>query len=181
MVRPVLAQYDIHITLPARYKNRSLEDVILPRTIPGGLLDILDVTLYRVMVYNLKGVRMPTKKQDELSCCPPKPVLKDRRLLSPKQASDLMGLFKILANDTRLRLLHALVRSEDLCVTDLAEALGMKPQAVSNQLQRLVDRGILGSTRNGNNVHYSIVDPCVVSLLDQGLCLMEDAGGRRMS
>ncbi len=113
------------------------------------------------------------------TCCPPKPKLAARPLLDVEGASNLEGLFKVLANDTRLRLLHALVRAEELCVTELAEALDMKPQAVSNQLQRLVDRGILASRRNGSNIHYRIVDPCVSSLLDQGLCLLEDAKDRR--
>jgi DNA-binding transcriptional ArsR family regulator len=90
-----------------------------------------------------------------------------------------MDLFKVLANDTRLRLLHALARSGELCVGDLADAVGMKPQAVSNQLQRLVDRGILGSRRQGTSIHYRIVDPCVTSLLDLGLCLTEDSEPRR--
>jgi len=90
-----------------------------------------------------------------------------------------MGVFKVLANDTRLRLIHALARAGELCVTDLAKAVAMTPQAVSNQLQRLVDRGILGSRRNGNQIYYRIVDLCVTSLLDQGLCLTEDAGERK--
>jgi DNA-binding transcriptional ArsR family regulator len=90
-----------------------------------------------------------------------------------------MAVFKVLANDTRLRLLHALVRADEMCVTDLAQAVGMSPQAVSNQLQRLVDRGILGFRRNGNQIYYRIVDPCVTSLLDQGLCLTEDARERK--
>jgi DNA-binding transcriptional ArsR family regulator len=64
-------------------------------------------------------------------------------------------------------------------VSDLAEAVGMKPQAVSNQLQRLVDRGILGSRRDGRSIHYRIVDPCVTGLLDVGLCLAEDSDTRR--
>ena len=85
----------------------------------------------------------------------------------------------MLANSTRLRLVHALVRAGEMCVGELAEALGMKPQAVSNQLQRLVDRGILSPRRNGNHIHYRVVDPCVVSLLDQGLCLTEDAQRRK--
>lgn len=113
------------------------------------------------------------------TCCPPKPKLAARPLLDAESASNLEGLFKVLANDTRLRLLHALVRAEELCVTELSEALDMKPQAVSNQLQRLVDRGILASRRNGNNIHYRIVDSCVPSLLDRGLCLLEDAKDRR--
>ena len=99
--------------------------------------------------------------------------------MSSVQAMELVTVFKVLANDTRLRLIHALVRSGEMCVTELAEAVAMKPQAVSNQLQRLVDQGILTSRRNGNNVHYRLIDPCVISLLDHGLCLSEDSQERR--
>ncbi len=110
--------------------------------------------------------------------CSPKQPLAERDLLGTADASRLEALFKTLANGTRLRLLHALVRAGELCVTDLADAIGMKAQAVSNQLQRLTDKGILGSKRNGTQVYYRIVDPCVVALLDQGLCLSEDAETR---
>lgn len=110
--------------------------------------------------------------------CAPKQPLAERDLLSTADASRLESLFKTLANGTRLRLLHALVRAGELCVTDLADAIGMKAQAVSNQLQRLTDKGILGSRRSGTQVYYRIVDPCVVALLDQGLCLSEDAETR---
>ncbi len=44
-------------------------------------------------------------------CCPPKPALKERPLLTPPQAAELAEVFKVLANDSRLRLLHALVRA----------------------------------------------------------------------
>lgn len=107
--------------------------------------------------------------------CPPKPALRKRPLITSQQASELVSVFKVLANDTRLRLLHALARADEMCVSDLAKAVGMKPQAISNQLQRLVDRGILSSRRDGNQIYYRIVDPCVTSLLDKGWCLTEDA------
>lgn len=113
-----------------------------------------------------------------LAPCPPKPELQERPLITPDQAIEIAGIFKILANDTRLRLLHALVLAEELCVTELATSVGMKPQAVSNQLQRLVNQGILRSRREGNNIYYQIADPCVIGILEQGLCLMEDAKGR---
>jgi DNA-binding transcriptional ArsR family regulator len=109
----------------------------------------------------------------------PKPRLADRLLISSTQADGLEWTFKVLANATRLRLLHALVRCPGLSVTALAEAVGMKPQAVSNQLQRLVDKGILSNVRNGTNINYRIVDPCIISLLDRGLCLTEDTWERR--
>jgi DNA-binding transcriptional ArsR family regulator len=103
-----------------------------------------------------------------------KPALADRPLITPEQAGQMVGLFKVLANDSRLRLLHALERAGQLCVTDLADTVGMRPQAVSNQLQRLADRGIVAARREGNNVYYRIADPCVNSLLDLGLCLIEE-------
>lgn len=121
---------------------------------------------------------MALEKRSELPACSLKPALEDRSLITPAEAGKLMALFKVLANDTRLRLIHALARSGELCVTDLAAAVGMKPQAVSNQLQRLSDRGILKARRDGNNVHYRIVDPCVLSLLELGLCLIEEAEQR---
>jgi ArsR family transcriptional regulator, lead/cadmium/zinc/bismuth-responsive transcriptional repressor len=109
------------------------------------------------------------------SICRTRVALKDRPLLTPVQAGSLAAVFKVLANDTRLRLLHALVRCDEVCVSDLAMAVGMKPQAVSNQIQRLNDLGIITSRRDGNNVYYQLVDKCVRSLLDQGLCLVEEA------
>lgn len=112
----------------------------------------------------------PRRKQIKF---PPQPAIEGRPLINDDQAAALMRLFKVFSNDTRLRLLHALVREDELCVSDLAEAVAMKPQAVSNQLQRLVDRGIVGSRRNGINVHYRIIDPCVAVLLERGLCLIE--------
>jgi len=110
--------------------------------------------------------------------CPPKLALADRKLMSTSQADELSGLFSILAGPTRLRLLHALVRSGEMCMTDLAEVVSMKPQAVSNQLRSLVHQGILGDRRDGAHVYYRMVDPCVSNLLDRGLCLQEDSRDR---
>jgi ArsR family transcriptional regulator, lead/cadmium/zinc/bismuth-responsive transcriptional repressor len=120
----------------------------------------------------------PRKPEPSINVCRPKSLLMERALLSSEQAIDLTAVFKVLANDTRLRLLHALVREGEMGVMELADLLAMKPQAISNQLTRLADRGILGSRRNGNNIYYRIVDPCVIELLDHGLCLSEDAKAR---
>lgn len=109
----------------------------------------------------------------------PKPRLAARPLISSAQADALERTFKVLGNTTRLRLLHALVKRPGLSVTALAQTVEMKPQAVSNQLQRLVDKGIVSNARNGTNIHYRIVDPCVMGLLDQGLCLTEDTWKRQ--
>ena len=106
--------------------------------------------------------------------CPAKPKLSTRPLLTRRQAQTLESTFKMLANATRLRMLHELARAGEISVGDLASAIGMKPQAVSNQLVRLSDTRMLASRRDGNNVFYRVENGCVAPLLDLALCLMED-------
>ena len=116
----------------------------------------------------------------DAACCAPadscsaRPPLHERPLLGFVDAVKVMALFKVLANDTRIRILHHIVRSGEATVTDIARTLGMKPQAVSNQLVRLLDTRMLASRREGNNVFYRVQNGCVAPLLDLALCLMED-------
>lgn len=114
------------------------------------------------------------KKINDISCSSVKIKLKKRPFMTGDQANDLERTFKILANNTRLRLLHAFVKDGELCVTKVAVMLGMNPTAVSNQLQRLVNQGILINRRNGNHILYRILDPCVIKLMDNAWCLTED-------
>ncbi len=96
-------------------------------------------------------------------------------VISDKQAAELEDLFKILANDTRLKILGKLTQVDELCVCDLAEAVQMSPQAISNQLQRLADKGIVATKRRCNMVYYRLIDKCVIGLLDKALCLLSDS------
>ncbi len=110
--------------------------------------------------------------------CRPRPALTERPLLAGADAGAIERTFKVLASETRLRMLHALLRRPGMAVTELAETIGMKPQAISNQLQRLADKGIVSSVRDGTSIHYRVVDPCVADLIDRCLCLVEDTRDR---
>ena len=117
------------------------------------------------------------KRAPDAACIPStvgKPALSARHLIDEHGARDLAGLFKMLANETRLRLLHAVHRAGELCVTDVAGKLEMTPQAISNQLQRLADRQVVVARRDGNRLFYRIADPCIPGLLDLGMCLLEE-------
>lgn len=107
-------------------------------------------------------------------CCPTIAALQTKPLLSFLDAVKIMALFKVLANDTRIRLLHHLIRSGEASVSDIAKTLGMKPQAVSNQLQKLHDTRMVTSRRVGNHILYRVMNACVAPLLDLALCLMSD-------
>jgi ArsR family transcriptional regulator, lead/cadmium/zinc/bismuth-responsive transcriptional repressor len=104
--------------------------------------------------------------------------LAERPLMNAATATGLARLFKLVGNDTRLRLLHVLERESEVCVGDLAERVDMAPQAVSNQLQRLVDRGIVAARRDGVRFYYRIADPCVIGLIDLAWCLSEETASR---
>jgi len=97
----------------------------------------------------------------------------ERPLLSPIQAGGLATVFKILGNETRLRLLHALMLEPEIAMLDLARRLGLKPQAVSNQLQRLSDLGLIAARREGSHVYYRLLDRCIRELLEKAWCLMD--------
>lgn len=109
------------------------------------------------------------------TCCPVHVTLPEQEPITADKAAELEDLFKILANDTRLRLLHTLARVEEMCVCDLAQAVEMTPQAISNQLQRLSDRGIVATRRAGNMIYYRVVDECIIGLLQKAMCLLDDS------
>ena len=95
-------------------------------------------------------------------------------LMADSPAADLAQLFKVLANDNRLRILHAIHLGGEVSPSDIAGAVGASQQAVSNQLQRLADQRIVHARRDGQRMLYRIIDPCVPGLMDLGVCLLSE-------
>ena len=93
-------------------------------------------------------------------------------LMADAPAGELAQLFKILANDNRLQILHAIHLAGEIGTSEIAERTGASQQAVSNQLQRLADQRIVHARRDGQRVLYRIIDPCVPGLMDLGVCLL---------
>lgn len=69
---------------------------------------------------------------------------------------DLAQLFKILADETRLRILEMLGRRNELCVRDLWERLGQSQPAVSHHLGLLRTAGLVDTRHEGKHVYYRI-------------------------
>ena len=110
--------------------------------------------------------------QQGAKSCPERTPLARRSLLDGQQTSELESLFKVLGNGTRLRLVHALVKAGEMCVGDLAQQIETQTQAVSNQLKHLALHGVVVSRREGNNIYYSVIDNCVITMVKRGLCLI---------
>lgn len=100
------------------------------------------------------------------------PALAERPLIDDNEVAELAALFGVLANDTRLRILHAIARNEESSVTAIGEEIGASTQSVSNHLQRMADQRIVATRRDGNRIYYRLVDPCVGGVMELGLCLL---------
>src|SRR5260370_42249624 len=114
-----------------------------------------------------------------LSCLSEKPSFSGLPLFAARKAVELAAVFETLANDPRLRVLNVMVQGTETSPTELVKKIGMKPQAISNQLKRLSDRGIVERRREGNQVYYCIVDSRVIDLLERGLWLIQDTKLRK--
>ncbi len=91
------------------------------------------------------------------------PLMPDDNVLS-----GLSGVFKIMGDKTRIRLLWAIDNSE-MCVGDLAYLLNMTKSAVSHQLKVLKDAKLIKSEKRGKNVYYSLNDHHVQTIFEKAL------------
>jgi DNA-binding transcriptional ArsR family regulator len=88
-----------------------------------------------------------------------------RRQLSPHALELIARRFAVLADPTRLRLVHALFAAEKSVNTLTAETSGTQAN-VSRQLQALANAGVLTRRKAGLQVFYSIADPSIYELCD---------------
>lgn len=80
-------------------------------------------------------------------------------------AQDIADTFKTLAHPTRVKLIRALATGE-MCVCEISEVVGISVSATSHQLHQLRDLRLVRSRSSGKQVHYSLRDPFVLSLLE---------------
>jgi len=96
------------------------------------------------------------------------PMPGSSRTLTERVVNRLSRLFSALADPTRLRILHALSRQQELCVCDLAELSQISVSAASHQLRLLRDRDLVAARRDGRMVYYRLADDHVAQLLECG-------------
>ncbi len=76
----------------------------------------------------------------------------------------LSELFKAMADETRIKILHLLAQ-EELCVCDLAYLLESSLPAVSHHLRFLRSLNLVRWRRDGKQVFYALSDEHVSQLL----------------
>ena len=119
----------------------------------------------------MKGVLM---KKMEVECCEDVCVHPERirkvleNLPEQETMKDLADFFKVYADTTRIRMLMVLSQSE-MCVCDLAAALGMTQSAISHQLRMLKQMKLVKNRREGKTVFYSLADDHIQTIISQGM------------
>ena len=80
---------------------------------------------------------------------------------------DLSNLYKMFADNTRLKILWALSK-EEMCVCDLAVLLDMTKSAISHQLKSLRLANLVKYNKQGKIVYYSLGDSHVKDVFEKG-------------
>lgn len=89
-------------------------------------------------------------------------------MLADETVMELAATFEVLADPTRIRIIHSLSR-EELCVCDLAHVLGMSMSATSHQLRRLRDLRLVKHRYEGRMAFYSLDDKFTKRMLEDAV------------
>ncbi len=95
---------------------------------------------------------------------------------STERLYELAELFKMFGDSTRISILSALLERE-LCVGDIASALGMGQSAISHQLRLLRSSGLVRTRRSGKTIFYSLDDGHVHDIFKLGLDHVREKAG----
>ncbi|TNE73875.1 ArsR family transcriptional regulator [bacterium] len=106
------------------------------------------------------------EKHDYPECCDINKVEQLKKNMLDNSILQLMtDLFSSLGDENRLKMVIALSKSE-LCVHELALTVDSTTSAVSHQLRKLRDRGIVTSRRDGQVKYYTLSDERIRQMLD---------------
>lgn len=112
-------------------------------------------------------------KKEELVCqekCPHFNLVNQVKLsnIDRKSLQDLSEMFKLFSDETRLRIICAILNQE-LCVCDLCELLDLNQSTVSHQLQLLRSSKLVKYRKEGKQVYYSLEDEHIESIIKMAL------------
>jgi len=92
-------------------------------------------------------------------CCAP-----DVRPLEPAAAEDLAGVFKALADPTRVAIVNRLASGEKCCVCDLTGVFELSQPTISHHLRILREAGLVEAERRGTFAYYWLVPEAIERL-----------------
>lgn len=89
-------------------------------------------------------------------------------LVDRSSAEDVANVFRVLADPTRVAIVHALSIAE-LCNCDLASILGLSESAVSHQMRELRLMKLVAAEKRGRMVYYHLSDTHIRHIFEDTL------------
>lgn len=96
-----------------------------------------------------------------------------RTLPTDRATEELAGLFQLLGDPARIRMIAALSSGEELCVCDVANVAGLSVSATSHQLKKLREAGVVVHRNDGRMAYYRLHDGFCAGLLAQARLRVE--------
>jgi DNA-binding transcriptional ArsR family regulator len=87
-----------------------------------------------------------------------------KTLTNDQTIVDIAETFKVLGDQTRLKIVLALTKQE-LCVLDLAAVVGITESAISHQMRLLKTLRLVKKRKDGKLVFYSLDDEHIEDLI----------------
>ncbi len=94
-------------------------------------------------------------------------------ILDEHTAAHVAELFSAFSDTSRVRILSAVIEQE-VNTSALAQMIGLTESAVSHHLRGLRQMHIVRARRDGKEVYYSVIDPHLVALFQQGVRHVQD-------
>ena len=89
-------------------------------------------------------------------------------IMDEHTAAHVAELFRAFSDTSRVRILSVIVEQE-MNISALAELIGVSDSAVSHHMRGLRQLKIVRARREGKEVFYSVVDPHLITLFQQGV------------
>ncbi len=87
--------------------------------------------------------------------------------MKKQELEALAFFFKVFGDVTRLRIIQVL-RTNSMCVSDIAEELKMTPSSISHQLKTLRTMNLVKTDKVGKVVYYKLSDRHIFDIFDKG-------------
>lgn len=105
------------------------------------------------------------KDSCEIYCYDESKVRKVQAALQQQDISGMAKMFKVLADETRMKIAFALCEEDELCVCDVANIIGSSLATASHHLRTLKQLGLAKYRKEGKLAFYSLEDDHVRQLV----------------
>jgi ArsR family transcriptional regulator, lead/cadmium/zinc/bismuth-responsive transcriptional repressor len=110
-------------------------------------------------------MRKQEKDMCEINCHNELVVRKVQQKIAQENITSMTSMFKVLADETRMKIAFSLSEEDELCVCDVANIIGSSMATASHHLRMLRQLGLAKGRKEGKLVFYSLEDDHVRGLI----------------